>query len=89
MVTIDAIDKKAEIRYPCEWRYKVIGKEKKKIEQAVQSVMGGRIHQCQHANMSQKGHYHSYDVRTIVHNEDERTELFHRLKAHDDVTMVL
>ncbi len=89
MELLNAMDKKVEIDYPCEWKYKVIGEEKEKIEGAIRAVMGERLHTCTYSRASKKGKYHSYEVKTLVHNEDERTELFHQLKRHDDLKMVL
>jgi len=80
VVIINDSKKKVEITYPCEWKYKVIGEEKGKIEDAVQSII---------SKTSNKGNYHSYELRTLVHNKDDRTELFRQLKEHDDVKMVL
>jgi len=86
---INAMDRKVEIEYPCEWKYKVIGEECEKIESAVKSVMGGREHTCRPSRVSRKGRYHSYEVKTLVHNEDDRTEIFRQLKQHNDLKMVL
>ena len=89
MEIINDMDRKVEIDYPCEWKYKVIGEECDKIENAVKSVMQERPHTCRPSRVSQKGRYHSYEVKTVVHNEEERTELFRQLKKHDDLKMVL
>ncbi len=89
MDVINEMDKKVAITYPCEWKYKVIGPDKEKVQQAVQSVFGERPHQCRFSNSSKKGNYHSYEVSTLVHNEDDRTQLYAQLKGHDDLTMVL
>jgi putative lipoic acid-binding regulatory protein len=83
------MDRKVEIDYPCEWKYKVIGEECEKIENAVKSVMGEKAHTCTPSRVSRKGRYHSYEVKTEVESEEERTELFHKLKKHDDLKMVL
>jgi len=89
VVVINESDKKVEIKYPCEWKYKVIGEEKKEIEDAVKSVMGERPHTLKFSKTSNKGSYHSYELCTLVHNEDDRTEIFRQLKKHDDLKMVL
>ena len=89
MEIINDMDKKVEIDYPCEWRYKVIGEACDKIENAVREVFGEREHTCTPSKTSRKGRYHSYEVKTLVHNDDDRTELFRQLKGHDDLKMVL
>ncbi len=89
MVIINESEKKVEIAYPCEWKYKVIGEDKEKIEEAVKYVMGERPHTLDFSKTSNKGSYHSYELCTLVHNEDDRTELFRQLKEHNDVKIVL
>ncbi len=89
MVIINDSDKKVEIAYPCEWKYRVIGEERERIEEAVRSVMGERPHTLTFSKTSGKGNYHSYELSTLVHNEEDRTELFRQLKEHDHLKMVL
>jgi len=86
---INDMDRKVEIDYPCEWKYKVIGEACEKIENAVKEVFGDRPHSCTPGRVSRQGRYHSYEVKTLVHNEDDRTEIYQQLKKHDDLKMVL
>ena len=86
---INDMDKKVEISYPCEWRYKVIGESCDKIEEAVREIFGDRTHTCTPSKSSAKGRYHSYDIKTLVHSDDDRTALFELLKNHRDLKMVL
>jgi len=81
--------KKVKITYPVEWKYRVIGKDKDKIQEAIKSIMQKRTYGLSFSNTSSKGSYHSYELCTLVHNEDDRIELFYRLKEHNDVKMVL
>jgi len=89
VVVINGSKKKIKISYPCEWKYKVIGKNREKIEEAIKDIMGERPHTLGFSRTSNKGSYHSYELCTLVHNEDDRTELFHQLKQHNDVKIVL
>ncbi|WP_456404586.1 HP0495 family protein [Hydrogenimonas sp.] len=89
MVIINDSDKKVEIAYPCEWKYRVIGEEKEAIEEAIRSIMGERPHTVTFSKSSNGGNYHSYELCTLVHNEDDRTELYRQLKQHDHLKMVL
>ena len=89
MEIINEMDKKVQIEYPCEWKYKVIGEERELIEEAVKSIMGERPYSCTFSKTSNKGSYHSYELKALVHNEDDRTEIFRQLKKHDDLKMVL
>jgi len=82
-------ERKLELEYPCSWKYKIIGEERKKLEAAIHSVILERAHTLKHSNASKTGKYISLNLDLIVHNEDDRTFLFEALKAHQDVKMVL
>ncbi len=82
-------ERKLELEYPCNWKYKIVGEERKKLEAAIHSVILERAHTLKHSNTSKTGKYISLNLDLIVHNEDDRTFLFEALKAHQDVKMVL
>ncbi len=82
-------NRKLELEYPCSWKYKIIGAERKKLEEAIHSVILERAHTLKHSNVSKTGKYVSLNLDLIVQNEDERTFLFEALKAHQDIKMVL
>lgn len=86
---INATDKKLELEYPCEWRYKVIGAERTKLEQAIRDVIAERAHRMAHSNSSSSGKYVSLNLDLLVHNEEERQFIYEALKAHAHVKMVL
>ena len=89
MVNLNDSNKKVDIAYPCEWKYKVIGEDKDKIKKAVKYVIKERPHRLDFSKTSNKGSYHSYELCILVHNKDERIELFHQLKEHNDIKIVL
>ena len=82
-------ERKLELEYPCSWKYKIVGEERKKLEAAIHSVILERAHTLAHSNTSKTGKYISLNLDLIVHNEDDRTFIFEALKAHQDVKMVL
>jgi len=81
--------KKLELTYPANWDYKVIIHKDCDIHDITKCVFGQRDHKVRKSNKSKSDKYHSYKVSTLVHNDDDRKELFHQLKKHDDVKMVL
>lgn len=89
MVNIDDIEQKLELLYPCDWRYKVIGEERAKLEQAIREVILEREHRLEHSNASRSGKYVSLNLDLLVHNDDDRQFIYEALKAHQHVTMVL
>ena len=86
---IDLSKHKLELNYPCEWVYKVIGANDEDIQNAVASIMLQREHSLTKANVSKKGKFKSYTLKTLVHNEDDRNFIYEALKAHNAIKMVL
>ena len=82
-------ERKLELEYPCKWKYKIVGEERKKLEAAIHSVILERSHSLEHSNTSKTGKYISLNLDLLVHNEDDRTFIFEALKVHQDVKMVL
>jgi len=82
-------ERKLELEYPCNWKYKIVGEERKKLEAAIHSVILERSHSLEHSNTSKTGKYISLNLDLLVHNEDDRTFIFEALKVHQDVKMVL
>ena len=89
MVNINEIDQKLELVYPTDWRYKIVGAERKALEQAVKDVILEREHTLGHSNTSKTGKYVSMNLDLLVHNEDERQFIYEALKAHQHIKMVL
>jgi len=76
---------KPEINYPTKWGFKVIGKDKVKVEQAIKDVMGDKAHICKFSNTSKKGTFHSYSAECTVDSQEERDALYQKFKEHGDV----
>ena len=80
---------KPEINYPTKWGFKVIGKDKDKIEQAIKEVMGDKEHSLKFSNSSKKGTFHSYNTECVVESQEERDKLYKAFGEHNDVDYVL
>lgn len=86
---IDLKDHKLKLEYPCPWEYKVIGTDEVSLRQAVTEVIGLREHTVSLSNTSSRGKYRSLRIELIVISEQQRTGIYHALKAHPNVIMVL
>ncbi len=82
-------DKKLELQYPCNWDYKVIVNKECNIKDVTNGVFGEREHKVEKSNKSKGDKYQSYKVSTLVHNDDDRKELFEQLRKDDNVKIVL
>jgi len=81
--------KKLELEYPCNWCYKVIGNDKESVTNAVKDVLDEREHKLTHSNNSKSGKYVSMNLDMLVHNEDDRKELYQILNDHEHIKMVV
>lgn len=78
-----------KIEYPCNWDYKVIGINYKKVQTAIASVLSAKKYKSSKSNMSSKGTYVSVLVSLTVENEDIRNSIFNSFNQHQDIKMVL
>jgi len=77
------------IVYPCQWTYRVIGREREVVREAVELLLAGREFLLTAAKVSSGGKYHSWHIELVVRDEEERNTLFCRFKEHPAVVMVL
>ncbi len=81
--------KKAEITYPCEWGYKIIGLDRTKMLLAVDSIIKSDSMLISESRSSRNGKYISLEIRVMVQNESERNIYFKMLAEHSEIRMVL
>lgn len=86
---IDLNDKKLELDYPCSWEYKLVVLETTNIKQTVKEVIFEREHKVKVSKVSSKGKFKSYTLEMLVHNEDDRKEIFKLLGEHSDIKMII
>ena len=86
---IDLSDKKLELDYPCNWEYKLVVLEHIDITITVKEVISSREHKVKESKVSSKGKYKSYSLELLVHNEDDRKEIYKMLGDQSYFKMVL
>lgn len=86
---MDLNSKKPVIKYPCEWEYKIICKNKDELEHTIKGILKEKTHQLTPSKKSSKGNYHSFNLKTKVENEKERNDIYTALGKHQDIHMVL
>lgn len=86
---IDLSKEKLELDYPCNWEYKLIVLEHINIKTIVTEVISNREHKVKESKVSSKGKYKSYTLEMLVHNEDDRKEIYKMLGDHSHIKMVL
>lgn len=86
---IDLSKEKLELNYPCTWEYKLVVLEDIDIDFTVKEVISSREHKVKTSKVSSKGKYKSYTLELLVHNEDDRKEIYKMLGDHSNIKMVL
>ena len=89
METFNEKIEQAELSYPREWGFKLIGKDKDKLKEAIKEVMGEKKHLSSPGNASRTGKFHSYNASCNVESKEERDRLFKAFQDHDDVDVVI
>jgi len=80
---------KADINYPCQWSYRIIGTDETPIKNSVAALITDKKYTLTSSNKSSGGKYVSMVLSLIVDNEDQRVSLFDALKANNEIKMVL
>jgi len=86
---IDLNNHKLELDYPCNWKYKVVIKEEKNINNIIKQVIEDREHGIKPSKTSSKGKFKSFTLEMLVHNEDDRKGIYKLLGDHEHIKMVL
>lgn len=85
---MNVIDGEAEIPFPCEWNYKIIGEDKTKIQEVVFDLIQ-KEYRLEDSKASAKGKYLSFNLYVLVETREEMVEIFGQLKHHPHVKMVI
>lgn len=86
---INGKEEELVLEYPCNWEYRVMCFEHIEIDLVVTQVVRERDFNLKKGNKSKTGKYQSYTINMLVHNDDDRVELFALFKKHEHVAMVL
>ena len=86
---IDLSKEKLVLEYPCNWEYKLVVLEHINIKITVKEVISNREHKVKESKVSSKGKYKSYSLELLVHNDDDRKEIYKILGDHSNIKMVL
>ncbi|RXK11512.1 DUF493 domain-containing protein [Halarcobacter mediterraneus] len=86
---IDLNKEKLQLDYPCSWKYKIVIHEKSNANKITEEIFLQREFNIEKSKVSKKGKFESYSLELIVHNEDDRKEIYKMLGDHKDIKMVL
>ena len=86
---IDLNQHKLELDYPCNWEYKVVLRCEQAINCVIKEVIEDRHHGIKPSKTSSKGKFKSYTLEMMVHNEEDRKEIYKLLGDHEHIKMVV
>uniref|UniRef100_UPI0040478B73 HP0495 family protein n=1 Tax=Aliarcobacter sp. TaxID=2321116 RepID=UPI0040478B73 len=86
---VDLSKEKLVLNYPCSWEYKLVVLEHIDIKITVKEIVSNREHKVKESKVSSKGKFKSYTLELLVHNDDDRTEIYKMLEDHSNIKMVL
>jgi len=86
---IDLNEHKLELDYPCNWKYKLVIRHEQNIKKIIKEILEEREHGMQASKVSSKGKFKSYTLELLVHNDEDRKELYQILGDHEHIKMVV
>ncbi|HKI78486.1 MAG TPA: DUF493 domain-containing protein [Ignavibacteriaceae bacterium] len=86
---LDSNSERPEIKYPCEWSYKIIGHNLDKLIAAVEESSLNLEYEITPSNVSKNQKYFSLNLKIMVSSEAARDLVYEKLEKHQDIIMVL
>ncbi len=83
------MNQRPEIKYPCDWSYKLIGTDLKDLRAAVGEILPAGDYKLTHSRTSEEGKYFSMDLRITVYDHATREGLYRALSTHESIRLVL
>ncbi|MFO8053171.1 MAG: DUF493 domain-containing protein [Candidatus Omnitrophota bacterium] len=81
--------KRPDIKYPCDWDYRIIGEGERLLKDIAAKIINDRDYSISISRKSKTGKYTSLDVKTRVLDESDRNKIFSDFSNHPGVKMVL
>lgn len=81
--------KTLELTFPCEWQYRVVGKNQEQIEAAVKNIFGEKFYKTSLSKSSSSGKFVSINIDTLIESHDERVALHETLRSANEILYVL
>ncbi len=86
---IDLSQHKLELEYPCDWKYKVVIRCEQDIKTIIREVLEDRKHGIKPSKQSSKGKFTSHSLEMVVHNDEDRKNIYKLLGDHQHIKMVV
>ncbi|GHV04709.1 hypothetical protein AGMMS50229_06600 [Campylobacterota bacterium] len=87
--SFNPLEGKPQIDYPCEWEYRLIGRDAATMATAAMGAVGGTAHKLEPSHTSSKGSFVSMRLIVNVSSEEERLAIFEALRASKSILQIL
>jgi putative lipoic acid-binding regulatory protein len=87
--SFDLNQHKLDLDYPCSWKYKVVIRSEQNINNIIKEVLEDRKYGIKPSKTSSKGKFNSHTLEMIVHNEEDRKNIYKLLGEHQYIKMVV
>jgi len=85
----DKTKKKPKIEYPCNWGFKLIGRDRDKIKDAIKDIINDREYECRDGNISRSGKFVTVNTNCNVESQEDRDRIFKAFSEHKNIDMVI
>lgn len=82
-------DKTLELTFPCDWQYRLVGKNCEEIELAAKNVMGDKTYSLIPSRASSSGKFISLNLNTLIFSHEERLAIHEAIKKESAILYVL
>ena len=89
MILNDKTKEKPKIEYPCNWGFKLIGRDRDKIKDAIKDIINDREYECKDGNSSKSGKFVTVNTNCKVNSQEDRDKIFKAFRDHNDIDMVI
>lgn len=86
---LDENSKRPEIKYPCNWDYKIIGTDVSEMIKIIEEAVGDLSYEISPSNISKKGNYFSLNLTVFVPSEIVRDIIFQKVSSSAFVKIVI
>ncbi len=89
MVAKNTPSQKAELEFPAEWIYTIIGNDSGAMTAAVASIFTTSSYSLKDSKKSSGGKYVSLEIQIRVESKEQKDHWYHVLASSKDIKMVL
>ena len=88
MEILNDLNKKPQIKYPCKWNYKVIGRSKQDIKDQISKIIN-LPYEIEDSKISKNKKFISLNLFVDIQNDAQRKEIFQKLNKLECIDWII